>query len=686
MTTEQTLSPPIAPTDRYETLVHGHTRVDDYFWMRQKDDPRVREYLNAENAYTDAVMAPTEELQHALYDEMLCRIQETDASAPTRRPPYLYYTRTEEGKQYGIACRRLDETDAIEEVLLDENVLAEGHDYFALGVFSVTDDHRMAAYSVDVTGAESYTMHVKNLATGELLEDTLVGTYYSLAWTNDGSAFYYTTHDDAMRPHRVWLHRLGTPQTEDVTVAEEDDERFFIRVTKTRSKRFILVSSESMTTTEVSYADASSASTTFSVIEPRRQDVEYYVEHQDERFLIMTNDTGRNFRLVEAPVGAPDRTRWVELVPHRAAVKLEDVEAFAGHVVREEREDGLPRFAVSDVATGAEHVIEQPEAAFGLYVGANAVYETPVFRFNYTSLTTPTSAVDYDMSTRDRVVVKQEPVLGGFRSSDYVAERIWAAASDGTRVAISLVHRAGTVLDGSNPCALYGYGSYGATMDPNFRSARLSLLDRGFVFAIAHIRGGGELGKPWHDDGRLLKKRNTFTDFIACAEHLVAEGYTSPDRLVIEGGSAGGLLMGAVTNMRPDLFAAVVAHVPFVDAVNTILDPTLPLTVTEYEEWGDPGSSEEVYRYMSSYAPYDNVEAKDYPHILVLSGLNDPRVSYWEPTKWVAKLRAMKTDDRRLLLRTRMDSGHGGPSGRYDAIRETAFVYAFVLDVLGLRA
>lgn len=685
MTTKQALSPPVAPTERYEIVAHGRTRTDDYFWMRQKDDPRVRQYLDAENSYTDAVMASTKDLQETLYGEILSRIQETDVSAPTRRPPYLYYTRTEEGKQYRICCRRLDETDAAEEVLLDENVLAEGHDYFALGVFAVTDDHRLAAFSVDVTGSESYRTRVKDLGSGELLEDILEGTYYSLAWANDGSAFYYTTHDDAMRPNRVWLHRLGTSQSEDVLVVEEDDERFFLRVVKTRSTRYILVSSESMTTTEVSYTDASTASSALNVIEPRRQGVEYYVEHQDERFLIMTNDTGRNFRLAEAPVDAPDRSHWSELIPHRDAVKLEDVEAFAGYIVREEREDGLPRFVVTDVASGAEHVVAQPEPVFGLYVGANAVYETPVLRFLYTSLTTPLSAIDYDMSTRERIVVKQEPVLGGFSASDYASERVWATAPDGTRVPISLVHRVGVTLDGSNPCWLYGYGSYGATMDPSFRSTRLSLLDRGFVFAIAHVRGGGELGKPWHDDGRLLSKANTFTDFIACAEHLVAEGYTSPERLVIEGGSAGGLLMGAVANMRPDLFAAVVAHVPFVDVVNTILDPTLPLTVTEYEEWGDPGSSEEVYGYMCGYAPYDNVEAKDYPHILVLSGLNDPRVSYWEPAKWVAKLRAVKTDDRRVLLRTRMDSGHGGPSGRYDAIRETAFVYAFALDVLGLH-
>jgi oligopeptidase B len=683
MTKQEVAAPPVAPRDDHESVVHGDVRHDPYFWLRDRNDPRVMDYLGAENVYTEAVMAPTEALQQQLYDEILSRIQETDTSAPTPRPPYLYYSRTEEGKQYGITCRRLDEPDAPEEILFDQNAMAEGHDYFEMGTMSVSEDHTLAAYSEDFTGAESYTMRVKDLATGENLPDVLEGTYYSFAWANDGRSFYYTTHDESMRPHKIWLHRLGTAQSDDILVFEEPDERFFVSVAKSRSKRFVFVASGSMTTTEIWFTDAASGSTEFRVIDPRRQDVEYDVEHQGGRFLIIVNDTGRNCRLVDVPVGDPGHDAWRELIPHRDDVKLEFVEGFAGHLVRFEREGGLPRFIVTDLGSGTEHEIDQPEPVYGLFGAGNAVYETSVFRFGYTSLSTPMSVLDYDMDTRERALVKEQPVLGDFDRTNYVTERVWAVAPDGTDVPISLVRRKDVPLDGSAPLWLRAYGSYGSSSDPYFSSVRLPLLDRGFVYAIAHIRGGGELGKPWHDAGRLMHKRNTFTDFIACAEHLVAQGYTSPDQLVIEGGSAGGLLMGAVTNMRPDLFGAVVAQVPFVDCVNTILDPSLPLTVTEYEEWGNPSESEDVYRYMLSYSPYDNVGAKTYPNLLVLGGMNDPRVSYWEPAKWVAKLRANKTDDKRLLLKTRLD-GHMGPSGRYDAFRENAFVYAFALDVLGL--
>jgi oligopeptidase B len=686
MTRQEIAAPPQAPREAHEAVVHGEVRADDYFWLRDRSDPRVVEYLDAENLYTETVMGPTKALQQDLYDEFLSRIQQTDVSAPTRRGPYRYYTRTEEGKQYPIYCRRSDEPGSEEEILLDENVLAEGHEYFALGTFAPSEDHSLAAYSEDTTGAESYTLRVKDLRTGEHLADTLEGTYYSFAWANDGASFYYTTHDEAMRPHRIWLHRLGTVQSQDVLVHEEPDERFFLHVGKSRSKRFILVSSSSLTTSETWFADASEGATELRVVEERRPDVEYYVEHQGDRFLITANDTGRNFRLVEAPVDRPGAEDWTELLPHREDTKLEDVEAFADHVVRFERVGGLPRFVVTRTSTGDEHEIEQPEPVYGLFLGGNATYETSVFRFAYTSLSTPVSHFDYDMNTRERTLVKQQPVLGEFDPDNYVTDRVWATAPDGTKVPISLVHRKGLSTDSSAPCWLYAYGSYGASMDPYFDSTRLALLNRGFVFAMAHIRGGGELGKPWHDGGRLMQKHNTFTDFIACAEHLIAQGYASPERLVIEGGSAGGLLMGAVTNMRPELFATVIAHVPFVDCVNTILDASLPLTVTEYEEWGNPTESEEVFRYMLSYSPYDNVEAKAYPNMLVIGGLNDPRVAYWEPAKWVAKLRSTKTDDRRLLLKTRMETGHGGPSGRYDALREGAFVYAFVFDLLGITA
>jgi oligopeptidase B len=658
--------------------VHGDRRVDDYAWLRNAEDPRVLEYLRAENAYTDAVMAPTNELQQSLYGEMLGRIQQTDTSAPVRDGPYSYYSRTEEGRQYDINCRS---RDGREEILLDENERAHGHDYYAVGVYECSDDHRYLAFSEDTSGAESYVLRVKDLANGELLPGELARTYYSLAWTADGSSFYYTVHDDAMRPYRVYLHRLGDAQSADTLVLEEDDERFFVSVAKTRSKRFVIVTLASQTTSEQWFADA--AGGTFRVMRPRQQDVEYYAAHQGDRFVISTNDTGRNFRVVEAPEADP--SAWTELVAHREDVRVEAVLAFAGHLVRLERSDGLRRIHVTRVSDGVEHEIGMPEPVYFVAPGGNEVYETRVLRFVYGSLTTPESHFDYDMETRERTLVKREPVLGDFDPARYATERIWATASDGTRVPMAIVHRRDLPRDGSNPGWLAGYGAYGANSDPYFASSRLALLDRGFVYARAQIRGGGELGKPWHDAGRMMNKRNTFTDFIACAEHLIAGGYTSPDRLVIEGGSAGGLLMGAVTNMRPELFGAVIAHVPFVDVVNTILDPSLPLTVVEFEEWGNPGRSEEAYRYMLSYSPYDNVEAKAYPHMLVITAMNDPRVHYWEPAKWVAKLRALKTDGHRLLLRTHIEAGHGGPSGRYDALREQAFVYAFALDVLGLR-
>jgi len=673
------MRPPTATPENTSVTFHGDSRPDEYAWLRQKEEPRVLEYLKAENAYTDEVMSGTEELQQDLYDEILGHIKETDTSAPMHWGPYEYYTRTEEGKQYGIHCRSLD---GIEEILLDGNERGAGKQYYAIGVYDVRDDHALLAFGEDTTGGESYTIRFKDLATGELLPDEITGAYYSSAWTNDGTAFYYTTHDEQMRPYRLYLHRLGTSQSDDVLVREEGDERFFLEVSKWGTKRFITITLESAVTSEQWIADADVPTTDFRVIEPRQQEIEYYAVHHEDRFLIRVNDTGRNFRLVEAPVDDPSRANWKELIPDRTDVKLEAVIPFKHFLVRYERADALPRMIVTTTDTGAEHEMEMPDPVYTASPAENAEYETSVFRFVYTSLTTPTSSYDYDVDRRERMLIKQQPVLGDFDVANYESERIWATAPDGVKVPISIVWRKGTPRDGTAPCMLYGYGSYGIPMNVSFAVNRLALLDRGFFYAIAHVRGGGDLGKPWHDDGRLLNKRNTFTDFIACAEHLVAERYTTPQRLATYGGSAGGLLMGAIANMRPDLFHAVVADVPFVDALNTILDPTLPLTATEWEEWGNPIESEEVYRYMKSYAPYDNVEAKDYPHILALAGLNDPRVSYWEPAKWVARLRAKKTDTNTLLLKTRLDSGHGGPSGRYEAFREVAFVYAFILDSL----
>lgn len=677
------MEPPVASKEPTVVEHHGDRRIDEYAWLRDRDDPRVLEHLRAENAYTEAAMAHTEDLQEALYAEILGHIQETDVSAPVRWGDFLYYRRTEEGKDYPIHCRRRGSVDAPEEILLDENVLAEGHDHHEIGVFEVDEDHRLLAYSQDVTGGESYTLRVKDLETGTLLPDEIPGTSYTLAWANDGRSFLYTVHDEAMRPHRLCRHVLGTDPSTDEVVHEEGDDRFYVHVSKTRSRRFVFLEVHSAVTSEVWFADAASVDG-FRVIRRRRQGVEYDVEHQGDRFLIRTNADAVNFRLAEVPADEPWREAR-EVVRGREDVKLEGVDAFRDHVVRYERREGLRRIVVRRVSSGEEHAVEMPEAAYGVWPWGNPAYDTSTLGFAYTSLVTPMSWFTYDMDTRERTLVKRQPVPG-YDPSRYVTERIFATAPDGAEVPISLVRRADLELDGADPCWLYGYGSYGMSMDPTFSPTRISILDRGFVFAIGHVRGGGELGEAWRDAGRLRRKRTTFTDFVACAEELCSAGYTSPGRLVAHGGSAGGLLVGAVLNMRPELFAGAVAEVPFVDVLNTMLDPSLPLTAVEWEEWGDPLRSEEDHRYIASYSPYDNVDAKPYPRLLVTAGLNDPRVHYWEPAKWVARLRDRGLGTERVLLRTRLESGHGGPSGRYDAIRERhAFIQAFVFDLFGIR-
>ena len=678
---------PSAPSARiqpHRTSVHGETRTDDYHWLRERDDPAVLSHLERENAHTAAVMRHTEGLQKTLYEEIRGRIQETDLSVPARDGAYYYYSRTIAGKQYRVRCRKKGSLAAPEEVLLDENELAEGRAYFRVGVFGVSPDHRLLAYSVDDDGSETYTLRVKDLSTGELLPDEITNTYYGLAWANDNKTFFYTVLDDAKRPHQVYRHVLGTSPAADVRVHDERDEKFHVRLSKTRSDRFILVSIDSAITSEVRFLDADRPTGEFRVIHPREHGVEYSVSHHGDSFFITTNAEAVNFRLVRAPVSDPGRPNWSEVIPHRPAVKLDGTDAFKDHLVIYERDAGIRRLRIRSLADGEDHYVSFPEPVYTASGGDNRVYDTRTLRFNFTSLVTPRSVFDYDMQTRRRELKKQEEVLGGYDPADYVSQRLFATAADGTRVPVSLVHRKGTPLDGTAPMLLYGYGSYGASMDPQFASDRISLLERGFVYAIAHVRGGGEMGRPWYDDGKFLKKKNTFTDFIACAEHLIAEKYTSADRLAIMGGSAGGLLMGAVANMRPDLFEVVVAKVPFVDVVNTMLDETIPLTVTEFEEWGNP-KDKVYYDYMMGYSPYDNVEAQGYPNMLVTAGLNDPRVQYWEPAKWTAKLRALKTDDHRLLLKTNMGAGHGGRSGRYEQMKETAFDYAFVLDVLGVN-
>jgi len=688
--------PPIAKQVPVERVRHGDAVVDPYAWLQAKDDPAVRAHLEAENAFTKASMAHTEALQAELFEEIKGRILETDLSVPVRKGAWWWYSRTEEGKQYGIHCRKpasalasggwSDEVpgdDVAEQVLLDENLEAGEAEFFSVGAFDASPDASLLAWSSDTAGAEVYTMRFRDLATGAELGDVIEGTYYGTAWGADGQTFFYTRPDDAMRPHQVWRHALGTPVGGDVLVHQEDDERFFVGIGTTKDERFLVLGLGSKVTSESWVLEAEDPTGEFRVIAPREQDVEYDIEHHGDRFLIVTNADGvENFKLVEAPEATPGREHWVDVVPHRPDVKLSGLDTFARHLVLFERVDGLRQIRIRSLADGTDHVINQPEAVSTSGAGANPEFDSGVLRYGYTSMVTPSTVFDYDMETRERRLLKQQPVLGGYDPAAYVTERLWATADDGVKVPMSVVYRKGLERDGDNPTLLYGYGSYEASMDPGFSSLRLSLLDRGFVFAVAHVRGGGEMGRRWYLDGKYDKKRNTFTDFIACAEHLVAERWTQPRRLGIRGGSAGGLLMGAVTNLRPDLLGAVVAQVPFVDCLNTILDPSLPLTVLEWEEWGNPVESPEIYAYMKGYAPYENVEAKDYPPMFVTAGLNDPRVSYWEPAKWVARLRVTKTDTNPLLLKTEMGAGHMGPSGRYDAWREEAEVYAFLVDTL----
>jgi oligopeptidase B len=692
-----TPTPPQAKRVAHVHEAHGDRRSDDYHWMRNRDDPDVTAYLEAENAYTEAVMAPTKELQERLYAEIVGRIQETDLSVAVPHGPFRYYSRSVEGLQYHVYCRRPGEAPEgeAEKVLLDHNAVAEGHEYCEIGLFEVSPDHRLLAWSLDTAGDEEYLLHVRDLDTGADLDDEIPNTYYGAAWASDNATVFYSTLDDAHRPWRIWRHRLGTDPAKDVLVHQEEDDHFFASVGRTRSGGFIVIGLHSATTSEIRVLDAADPEGEFRIVEPRRQDVEYFLDHSvvgdtpgpgGEHFFILANDDAPNFRLVEAPVADPGRANWREMIPHRTDVKLEGIDALAGHLVVLERAEGVRRLRVRDLGTGDEHLVDQPEAVsrVGVPEALNPEFHNTTLRYTYTSLVTPQSVYAYDLVTRERELLKREPVLGGYDPSGYVTERLWATAPDGTRVPISAVRRAGTPVDGTAPALLYGYGSYESCSDPHFSSLRLSLLDRGMTFAIAHVRGGGEMGRAWYEAGKLHHKPNTFTDFIACAEELVGAGWAAPDRLVMLGGSAGGLLVGAVLNRRPDLFAGAVAEVPFVDVVSTISDPSLPLSVIEWEEWGNPAEAD-FYATMKSYSPYDNVSPQRYPALLVTAGLNDPRVSYWEPAKWVARLRATAEGEAPLLLRTEMGAGHGGPSGRYDAWRKEAFTYAFILAAAGVE-
>ncbi len=674
--------PPIADKRPHTTVTHGDTLRDNYHWLREKGTEDVTRYLEAENAYCDAVMAPTLALQDALYKEMLARIQETDMGVPYRRGGYYYYTRTEEGKQYSYYCRKPGSLDAEEQVTLDLNRMAAGHAFLSVDEYAVSDDGNWLAFSTDTTGYRQYDLYIKDLRTGNVLPDRAVRVT-GVVWAADNRTLFYSQEDEqTKRWSRIYRYVVGSNRHE--LIYEEKDEQYDAWVSRTRSRAYVVVATGSSTTSEAWTIPSDRPASAMAPIAPRREGHEYYVEHAGDQFLIRTNDQGINFRLVTAPVTAPAEKNWKQVVGHRDAVMLEDVEAFAGHTVLHELEDGVPHLRVIDAKSGASHRIEFPEPVYVVELSNNAEFDTNLLRFTYESMVTPASVYDYDMAGRTRTLLKRTPVLGGYDPAQYRSERIYAKASDGTRIPISLVYR-GTERPRDRPLLLLGYGSYGLSSDPYFRVNNLSLLDRGVVFGIAHIRGGGELGKKWHDDGKLMHKKNTFTDFIACSEYLIAEGYTTKDQLAVTGRSAGGLLMGAVVNMRPDLFEVVLTAVPFVDVMNTMLDPTLPLTTQEYLEWGDP-NDKAAYDYMKSYSPYDHIAKTDYPTMMVRTSLNDSQVMYWEPAKWVARLRATSGTTHPLLLKTRMEQGgHGGASGRYDRLRDVALEHAFVLWNLGIR-
>ena len=678
------MAPPVAKKIPHVTEINGHKMVDNYAWLREKTNPEVRAYLEQENAYTDSIMKPTEPLQKKLYDEMVGRIKETDVDVPYREGDYFYYVRTEAGKQYPIRCRKKAAENAPEEVLLDVNQLAQSHAFMTIAAFAISPDGNLLAYSYDDTGYRQFTLAVKDLRTGKTLTDHAerVG---SVVWANDNQTIFYTQEDPvAKRQYRLYRHTVGATDP-DALVYEEPDERFLLEAFKTRSQAFIFLISRSHTTSEARYIPATQPDADWKIVEPRKQGVEYYPDHNGDSFYIRVNDTGRNFRLVSAPVSDPGSKNWHEVMAQNPGIMIDDTDFFKNFCVLYERENGLPQIRVIDLRNGQSKRIAFPEAAYAAYSYINRVYDTTEFRYGYQSPITPPSVFSYDMETGATTLLKQKEVPGGYDPKKYEVEQIYAVTSDGVKIPISVLRLKDSKLDGKGPLYLYGYGSYGVSIDSFFNSNIFSLVDRGVVTAVAHIRGGGEMGKAWHDAGRMMNKKTTFTDFIACAEDLVKRGYGSKDRLVIEGRSAGGLLMGAVLNMRPDLFHAALVGMPFVDVINTMLDESLPLTVGEFEEWGNP-KEKAAFEYMITYSPYDNIEAKAYPNMLVKTSFNDSQVMYWEPAKYVAKMRATRTDHNILMLKTNLSpAGHGGASGRYDRLKDTAFDYAFILTQMGIQ-
>lgn len=681
---------PVAPRHPKEITQHGQTRVDNYFWMRYREDPEVLKYLHAEQDYLEEVMQHTQPLQEQLFQEMKGRIKEDDATAPEKDGEYVYYTRFETGKQYPLYCRRKTSPDAPEEILLDQNTLAGESNFCRIGSFAVSPDATKLAYSVDPDGTEICTIYVRDLLTGTLLPDQIPNTdgdvygHTGIEWACDGQSFFYVTRDPALRPYRIYRHILGTDPSQDSLLLEEKDESYFVWISQSRSKAYILAHLHSFTTDEWHYIPNDGTTYEFKSFQPRIQGLEYQVEHAGDHFFIIMNENAQNFKLMRTPVQQTTKENWQEVIPHRTDTLISGMDAFEDFLVLYERSGGFRQIRISgtDGLTGAWN-LEFPEPVYTFIPMRNPEYKTDILRFTYTSPVTPNSVVDYDVKQKTWTVVKQQEIPSGYDASQYVSERAYATASDGTNIPMSLVYKKGLEKNGDNPTLLYGYGSYGASIDPGFNSNRISLLDRGFVFAIGHIRGGSEMGRAWYENGKMLNKRNTFTDFISCAEYLIREGYTRREKLAIEGRSAGGLLVGACMTMRPDLFGAVIAGVPFVDVINTMSDPSIPLTTLEYDQWGNP-DNQEYFDYMMSYSPYDNIRATDYPQILVTTGLNDPRVAYWEPAKFTAKLRELKTDNNILVLKTNFDAGHAGASGRYDYLKEVAFDYAFLIDKVGI--
>ena len=681
--TSKNISPPVANKIKKELSIHGHTWIDNYFWMNQRENPEVIAYLEAENDYTKKMLEHTGGFQQDLFDEIVGRIKQEDESVPYRLNGYYYYTRYEEGKEYPLYCRKKESLENSEEILLNVNQMARGYSFYNVGGWDVSFDNSMIAFSVDTISRRKYTIYVKNLKSGEILPDKMDNTSGAVTWANDNKTLYYVTKDETLRPEKIHKHQLGTKTEKDEVVFHEQETIYGTFVYKSKSRQYIIIGSYSTLSSEFRFLDAGNPDGEFKVFHPREKEMLYSINHYQDKFYIRTNEAAKNFRLMETPVTKTGKEYWAEVIPHREDVLFESLEVFNQYLAISEKINGLDQIRIINLKSGEDFYMEFDDPTYMAYLSQNPEFDTDIVRFSYSSLTTPKSVYDYNMATKQRALKKRTEVLGGFDPENYTSERLFATAEDGTKVPISLVYRKGLARDGNNPLMIKGYGAYGYSSSPYFSPDKLSLLDRGFVYAIAHVRGGQELGRQWYEDGKLLKKKNTFTDFIACTEHLINKKYTNPEICFAIGGSAGGLLMGTIINLRPDLYKGIIAAVPFVDVITTMLDESIPLTTSEYDEWGNP-NDETYYNYILSYSPYDQVEAKDYPAMLVTTGLHDSQVQYWEPAKWVARLRDLKTDDNMLLLFTQMDFGHGGASGRFEKYRETALEYTFVLNLIGI--